>query len=271
MELGAHLPLIDLGAGPPSPADLRAYAAGASELGYGWLCANDHLLFSRPWLDGPAALAATIDASGEMTLATTVLLPVVRGSLQSAKLLAALDHLSGGRAVAGVGPGSSARDYEAAGVPFGERWPRFEGALRDLRELLPERPPLWVASWGSAAGLRRVARHGDGWIASAYNTTPERFAACRAALPAGFPNAIATAWCYVTERRSEAERMLADVLAPMLNRPVEALRALSLPIGSADDCAERLAAFAAAGAERVLVWPLADELRQLERLRGALR
>ena len=81
MELGAHLPLIDFGAGPPSPAGLRAYATRASELGYGWLCANDHLLFARPWLDGPTALAATIDASGEMTLATTVLLPVIRGSL----------------------------------------------------------------------------------------------------------------------------------------------------------------------------------------------
>ena len=270
MELGAHLPLIDFGRGPPSLARLRAYTTRASELGYGWLCANDHLLFARPWLDGPAALAATIDASGEMTLATTVLLPVIRGSLQSAKLLGALDHLSGGRVVAGVGPGSSARDYEAAGVPFEERWPRFDAVLRDLRELLPERPPLWVASWGSPAGLRRVTRRGDGWIASGYNTTPERFAACRATLPAGFPNAVATMWLYVTERRAEADRMLADVLSPMLNRPVEALRELSLPIGSAADCAERIAAFRDAGAERILVWPLADELEQLERFRDAV-
>ena len=270
MELGAHLPLIDFGAGPPSLAVLRAYAGRASELGYEWLCANDHLLFARPWLDGPAALAATIDASAEMTLATTVLLPVIRGPLQSAKLLAALDHLSDGRVVAGVGPGSSARDYEAAGVPFEERWPRFDAVLRDLRELLPERPPLWVASWGSPAGLRRVARRGDGWIASGYNTTPGRFAACRAALPESFPNAVATMWCYVTERRAEAERMLADVLAPMLNRPVDALRELSLPIGSAADCAERVAAFEAAGAQRVFMWPLADELEQLERFRDAV-
>ena len=34
--------------------------------------------------------------------------------------------------------------------------------------------PLWIGSWGSRAGLARVARAGDGWLASAYNTTPER-------------------------------------------------------------------------------------------------
>jgi alkanesulfonate monooxygenase SsuD/methylene tetrahydromethanopterin reductase-like flavin-dependent oxidoreductase (luciferase family) len=270
MEYGAHLPLIDSGAGLPTLDDLRAYARLADELGYRWLCANDHLLFARPWLDGPAALAAAVAESGDMTLATTVLLPVIRGPVQSAKLLAALDHLSGKRVVAGVGPGSSARDYEAAGVPFDERWPRFEATLGELRERLPDGPPLWVASWGSPAGLRRVERHGDGWIASGYNTTPERFATCRAALPAGLPNAVATMWLHVTERRSEADAMLTDVLAPMLNRSPEALRELSLPIGSAADCAERVAAFDAAGAERVLVWPLADELRQLERFREAI-
>ena len=53
MEYGAHLPLIDFGGGAPTLAELRAYARRADELGYRWLCANDHLLFQRPWLDGP--------------------------------------------------------------------------------------------------------------------------------------------------------------------------------------------------------------------------
>jgi alkanesulfonate monooxygenase SsuD/methylene tetrahydromethanopterin reductase-like flavin-dependent oxidoreductase (luciferase family) len=61
--------------------------------------------------------------------------------------------------------------------------------------------------------------------------------------------------------------MLADVLAPLLNRPVEVLRDLSLPIGSPERCAERISAYADAGAQRVFVWPLADELRQLELFR----
>jgi alkanesulfonate monooxygenase SsuD/methylene tetrahydromethanopterin reductase-like flavin-dependent oxidoreductase (luciferase family) len=125
-------------------------------------------------------------------------------------------------------------------------------------------PPIWVASWGSAAGLRRVARLGDGWLASAYNTTPERYRqgldrlagelarAGRTAEP--FPVAIATTFLHVSEDRGEAERILGDVLAPMLGRPAEL-------------CAERLAAWAEAGARRIFVWPIGDKLEQLELFR----
>ena len=272
MEYGAHLPLIAFERAAWSLADVCAYARHAASLEYRFLCANDHLFFGRPWLDGPTALAAALDASGDMAIATTVALPVIRGPVQTAKLLAALDHLSGGRLVAGVGPGSSARDYDAVGVAFEERWRRFDDAVRAMRSVLddevgPGRPPIWIASWGSDAGLRRVARLGDGWLASGYNTTPRAFGAGVAALPDGFPNAIATMWLYVTDEPREAERVLAEVLSPMLRRPVEALRELALPIGSPEQCAERISAYAQAGAERVFVWPLADELRQLEMFR----
>jgi alkanesulfonate monooxygenase SsuD/methylene tetrahydromethanopterin reductase-like flavin-dependent oxidoreductase (luciferase family) len=272
MEYGAHLPLIAFERAAWTLADICAYARCAAALEYRFLCANDHLFFGRPWLDGPTALAAALEASGDMAIATTVALPVIRGPVQTAKLLAALDRLSGGRLVAGVGPGSSPRDYEAVGVAFEERWRRFDDAVRDMRTVLDEeggagRPPVWIASWGSAAGMRRVARLGDGWLASGYNTTPQAFREGVAALPEGFPNAIATMWLYVTDTPAEAERMLADVLAPMLRRPVEALRDLALPIGSPERCAERIAAYAEAGAEHVFVWPLADELRQLETFR----
>src|SRR4051812_15478551 len=125
MRFGAHLPLIDLDGTPRTLAGLRAYAQRAAALEFSVLCANDHLLFARPWLDGPTALAAVLEVSGDMAIATTVSLPVVRGPVQTAKLLSALDVLSGGRVIAGIGPGSSARDYAAAGVPFRERWTRF--------------------------------------------------------------------------------------------------------------------------------------------------
>ena len=78
-----------------------------------------------------------------------------------------------------------------------------------------------------------------------------------------FPNGIATMWCYVTEDRARADALLTDVQAPMLNRQVEQLRPI-LPIGSAEECAEKLLAYARAGAERVFLWPLADEHAQLE-------
>jgi alkanesulfonate monooxygenase SsuD/methylene tetrahydromethanopterin reductase-like flavin-dependent oxidoreductase (luciferase family) len=272
MQYGAHLPLIAFDGGTPTLADLCAYARRAAELDYRFLCANDHLFFGRPWLDGPTALAAALEASADMAIATTVALPVIRGPVQTAKMLAALDRLSGGRLIAGVGPGSSSRDYAAVGVPFEERWERFDDAVRAMRSVLdeeaePGRPPIWIASWGSTAGLRRVTRLGDGWLASGYNTTPEAFRQNVAALRDGFPNAVATMWLYVTENRREAERMLGETLAPVVNRPVEALRDLALPIGSPELCAERVGAYAEAGAERVFVWPLADGIRQLEAFR----
>ena len=91
MEYGAHLPLIQFDAARPTLADLRAYARRAAALEYRFLCANDHLLFRRPWLDGPTALAAAIDPAEKMTIATTVALPVIRGPAAMAKTLAALD------------------------------------------------------------------------------------------------------------------------------------------------------------------------------------
>ncbi len=300
MEIGAHLPLIPFAEATPSAAALREYASTASRLGYRWLAANDHLVFRRPWLDGLVALAAVIDASGDMGLATTVCLPAVRGPAQTAKAFAALDLLSGGRFAAGVGPGSSERDHVAGGVPVEDRSARFEEAVRALRVLLgrdagpfqgryhstegvlleppptPGGPPIWLASWGGPRGLRRAAALGDGWLASGYNTTPGRFAAswvqvrehvaARGGDADGFANGIATLWCRVTDDAAEAERVLADVLSPLIGRSVEELRALSLPIGPPEICAERLYAFAQAGAQRALIWPLGDGLRQLERV-----
>jgi alkanesulfonate monooxygenase SsuD/methylene tetrahydromethanopterin reductase-like flavin-dependent oxidoreductase (luciferase family) len=144
-----------------------------------------------------------------MELATTVALVALRGPVPLAKTLVALDLLSEGRVITGVGPGSSERDYDAVGVPDAERWARFDDATAVLRTLLRAEPPpqargryplpdaplapaprrgggvpLWIGSWGSKAGLRRVARLGDGWLASAYNTTPNGFHAAKESLAA---------------------------------------------------------------------------------------
>jgi alkanesulfonate monooxygenase SsuD/methylene tetrahydromethanopterin reductase-like flavin-dependent oxidoreductase (luciferase family) len=267
---------------PLSLRRIQAAVDAARAHGFAAVSANDHLVFQTPWLDGPAALASVVERSGTLELATTVALAVLRGPVQLAKALTAIDVLSHGRVVAGVGPGSSPRDYELAGIPFDERWKRFDQALAVLRPLLkgegeiepgPHREggiPLWVGSWGSPAGLARVARFGDGWLASAYNTTPERFAAGRAALPSGFPSALATMWTWVTEDAAETERVLGDVLAPLLRRDPAELRS-QVCVGSAAHCAELLARYAEAGCDRVYVWPLGDEPRQLELIAGTWR
>src|SRR4051812_15270706 len=109
-----------------------------------------------------------------MALATTIALVVVRGPAPLAKALTAIDVMSGGRVVAGVGPGSSPRDYEAVGIPFEERWPRFEQAVAELRRLggpgsdlapPPAREggiPGGIGSWGSPARPRPGRRPAAG-------------------------------------------------------------------------------------------------------------
>ena len=256
MDIGAHLPLIDFGSGPLTAADLTSYAHCCVDLDYAAVAANDHLVFPRPWLDGLTALAAVTASSGTLTLSTTVALPVVRGPVPLAKALAGLDTLSGGRLVAALGPGSSPLDYAAVGLDFRERWQRLDDAVPTMRALWrgepydgrfysipgaatsrassrPDGPPLWLGSWGSAAGLRRVARLADGWLASAYHTTPASFADARTRLgdelraegrgAADFPNAVATFFFQVTKSRAEAQQLLSRVLAPALNRDPEVL------------------------------------------------
>jgi alkanesulfonate monooxygenase SsuD/methylene tetrahydromethanopterin reductase-like flavin-dependent oxidoreductase (luciferase family) len=275
LELGIHLPLMEFGDEGLSLARLTAAVDAARDSGFASVSANDHFLFQTPWLDGPAALAAVLERSGSMQLATTVALVSLRGPAQLAKTVAALDVLSGGRVIAGVGPGSSERDYEIAGVPFDERWQRFDDSVVRLRELLgpasplapgPVRPggvPIWLASWGSAAGMRRVARLGDGWLASAYNTTPEAFADARKSLPTGFPNALVTMWTWITSEARDADRALRETLAPMLRRDPDTLRE-QLCVGSPEHCAALLSRYAEAGCERVHLWPIGDEPRQIE-------
>ena len=296
---------MQFGEQPLSLGRLEASVDTARDCGFTAVSANDHLVFQTPWLDGPTALASMIGRSGDMALATTVSLAVLRGPIPLAKTLVAIDVLSEGRLVAAVGPGSSERDYRVLGIPFEERWKRFDEALAVLRALLsgepmPERPryypvpadvelapgprrpggiPLWIGSWGSRAGLARVARAGDGWLASAYNTTPQRFSDARAALaralaergrePDGFPNALATMWTWISKDRAEGDRVLADTLGPVLGRDPDELRA-QVCVGPAGHCVELLSQYAEAGCERVYLWPLGDEARQLELVAEAI-
>jgi alkanesulfonate monooxygenase SsuD/methylene tetrahydromethanopterin reductase-like flavin-dependent oxidoreductase (luciferase family) len=296
MDAGVHLPLIDFGGEGFSYRRLAETVDAARECGFAAVSANDHFLFSAPWLDGPTALTAVAERSGGMKLMTTLALVTLRGPAPLAKALSALDILSGGRVIAGLGPGSSRADYEAVGVPFEERWQRFDEAVRLIKAMLqpglhggaaagrllpPPRQsrgiPLWMGSWGSQAGLRRVARLGDGWLASAYNTTPDGFAAnmkvlggelVRQQRPHGeFPNALVTMWTWITGSRSDAERALSGIVAPLVGRDPAELRD-RICVGSAGECAELLSRYARAGCQRVHFWPLGDERHQIELIAG---
>lgn len=297
MEFGVHLPLVAFREQTFSLSELVSYAETAEQLGFTTLCANDHLIYSRPWLDSLTALASVLAHTHQITLMTTTALPVVRGPVPLAKALAALDVLSGGRLVVGVSPGSSPHDYTLVGLPFEERWKRFEETVQLLRCLLrPDSPPfsgqfyasdltklepfpaqksglpIWIGSWGSDTGLRRVARIGDGWLASAYHSTPESFVDGLVRLlvflrqvgkePDDFPHALGTMFFHLTDDPRIAEEMLAGILSPMLGRPVELLRERLL-IGTPSECAEKLTTLKAAGVRKVFLWPVTDATVQL--------
>jgi alkanesulfonate monooxygenase SsuD/methylene tetrahydromethanopterin reductase-like flavin-dependent oxidoreductase (luciferase family) len=296
LDYGAHLPVIDFGFRKFSLEWLSEYVRTARDLGFKAVLANDHLIYSRPWLDAPTALATILSDSGTMAVGG-VILAIVRGLMPMAKALAAIDILSNGRLFVGLGAGSSARDYEIVSIDYDERWKRFDEAIQVLRslwsgdrigftgrfystagiDLEPKplqkpSPPIWIGSWGSDAGLRRVARLGDGWLASAYSTMPVEFVAALSKLqeqlkifgkdPETFPNALATMFMYITEDNAESERVLTETLTALLNRPADQLRERLL-VGPPEVCAEKLAAYKTAGVQRVFIWPIKDEIEQL--------
>ncbi|MFT3872893.1 MAG: LLM class flavin-dependent oxidoreductase [Nocardioides sp.] len=296
MQAAVHLPQMGLNGTVPRVDRVVEVAAAARDLGLAAVSANDHLAFSRPWLDGPTLLAAVARDVDGLELATTVALPVLRGPAQLAATFAGLAALAPGRVVAGLGPGSSPTDFALARTPFDERFTRFDEAIAVMRDLLRGGPvpaswggplpdgvrpvgntsepiPLWLASWGSAAGLRRVARLGDGWLASAYNTTPDRFAdavhtldteAARRGREA-IPAALATMWTWITDDEREARQVVDDLLAPTLGRDPQEL-AGRVSVGTPERCADLLSRYAASGCSRVYFWPVRDEVAQLHRL-----
>src|ERR1700682_1899831 len=177
MRFGAHLPVAGFGGERPAASTVIEYAEAAEALGYTTLCANDHVVFALPLIDNLVALGAAAARTKSIRLMTTAALLVVRGPAPLGSALVAIQHLSRGRLTICLTPGSTVADYDAVGIPFEERWSRFDAGMPALRSYMERaapsgaRPPLWIASWGSEAGLRRVARYGEGWLASAYYAT----------------------------------------------------------------------------------------------------
>jgi alkanesulfonate monooxygenase SsuD/methylene tetrahydromethanopterin reductase-like flavin-dependent oxidoreductase (luciferase family) len=60
VDYGAHPPLMAMDGQPWTLDRLPEYAHTAENEGFQAISANDHLVFGRPWLDGPTALAAVL-------------------------------------------------------------------------------------------------------------------------------------------------------------------------------------------------------------------
>ena len=282
----------------PSPLKyLTSFAREAERAGCHYAVVGDRL---ESAMDPLVLLTAIAEASGRMRLATSVLVLPPRGVLVTAKLLASLDVLTEGRVIAGVGTGSLFRDYEVVGMSRAEMWPRFEEGVSALRAYLTpgappfrgrfydttgvdlepkpaQRPglPIWIGSWGSDAGLRRVARLADGWLSSAGpgHQSPEQFAADVARLnaflvqegrnPAGFPSAVSTMAMFVSEDRDELERVGGPGYAPRPagvgvaqppERPAEDAHAHDM-VGTRAACIDKVRRWRAAGVGALFLVP----------------
>ena len=273
-------------------------AQHAEALGYDSLSVNDHIVFHTSWLDALTTLSAVASSTTRILIGTSILNIVVRNPVVCAKALAAIDILSSGRLFAGVGPGSHRGDYDACGMDFSERWPRFSEALQifvmllssnntsksidykgkyyALRDiiLLPKpvqkpHPPIYVGSWGSEVGLKRLAKYSNGWMASAYNITPTKFKekwnfllAYRKSLGKDeeeelFDNSVMSMFGYIDDDKDRVRKVVREILAPALRRPAEDLEQMLL-FGSLDKCLRKIRNFVDAGVNRIHFWPVLD-------------
>jgi probable F420-dependent oxidoreductase len=202
MKLGICLPHYGR---PIEIPRILEVARRAEERGLDSVWVTDHVIvptqtnviYREDMLDPLAVLPWLAGVTHRIALGTSVVILPYRSPIPVAKLLASVDVLSGGRLIVGAAIGWLEGEFDALGVPFKERVSRSEEALELLRTLWthehPEietkrhrlhdvtvspmplqkpRPPLYVGG-NSEGALRRVARLGDGWHATA--TSVEAF------------------------------------------------------------------------------------------------
>lgn len=169
------------------PGVVAELAALAELNGWDGLFLWDHLMYDHePATDPQVAIAAAASATERITLGICVLQLGRRRPAKVAREVAALDVLSGGRMVIGVGLGSSAADFAAfgddpdpvvrgrktdeglevlaglwSGEPFSHRGEHFTVDDVTFRPTPVQRPrvPVWIAgTWPAKPGFRRAAR-----------------------------------------------------------------------------------------------------------------
>jgi alkanesulfonate monooxygenase SsuD/methylene tetrahydromethanopterin reductase-like flavin-dependent oxidoreductase (luciferase family) len=305
ISFGIHLPVMGFARGEPiSREQMISFAQKAEELGYDSLSVNDHIVFRTGWIDAISTLSAIAAVTNRIKIGTSILNVVVRNPVICAKALSSIDIISEGRLFAGLGPGSSKGDYDACGVPFEDRWKKFSEALEIIHALWNEKgesglqsfdydgkyyrlkgasiqprpyqkphPPIMIASWGSEQGLRRVAKYGDGWMASAYNITPDKFREKWKSLlnhrremnkdVEQFENSLMTMFGYIDNDKEMVQNMVKNVLSPALGRPADELNNLLL-FGSSAECIKKISLLYESGVKRIHFWPINNYLQQIE-------
>jgi F420-dependent oxidoreductase-like protein len=173
----------------------RRIAAAAEDLGFESLWRSDHLLSKldeqRESLDTWLTLAVAAVETKRLRLGSLVSPITIRHPAMLAKMAAAVDVLSNGRLVLGLGSGWNEREHRAFGIPFpppSERLGRLEEAAQVILNMFDEGPhsfrgryyelddvdpypkpvqrprvPLLIGGMGEGRTLRIVARYADEW------------------------------------------------------------------------------------------------------------
>jgi alkanesulfonate monooxygenase SsuD/methylene tetrahydromethanopterin reductase-like flavin-dependent oxidoreductase (luciferase family) len=247
------------------------------------LWAVDHLYWPHPIAEPLTTLAVAATATTRSLLGTCVLqLPLRRPSVV-AKQATALQLLSGGRFVLGVGVGIHEGEYEQAQTDYHRRGRLMDEGVASVRAawasdggsdyvMAPRAAPvpLWFGGHSDAA-RRRAAVLGDGWIP--LFLTPDDYATALLALrreteAAGRDPDAVTAGVVVFACVGDDDAAVrgAQWLSDMYRLPPKAF-ARHLAAGAPDTCAERLHRYAEAGARHIVVMvagsPAIEHFRQL--------
>lgn len=176
--------------------NLSEIAVAAEESGFDLVSATDHPFPSERWVksgghhafDPFVALAFMAAATHQIRLMTFILVAGYRNPFLTAKSVASLDALSGGRVIVGMGAGYQKAEFSALEADFDDRGSRFDEAITAMRMawkgsvvqhngphfpangnvMLPRPaqrpgPPVWIGG-NSHAATRRVCDVGDGWL-----------------------------------------------------------------------------------------------------------
>lgn len=164
----------------------------SEQLGFESLWARDHLIWSphgmegsdKTFVDAFVTLSAISAATTDIVLGTGVVIPI-RWPLKLAQNFASLAHLNGGRVVAGIGLGFSAKEFEGAGLDVEQREEILVETVAILRDawedgqvdfkgdvfsvddvtLLPTPPEHIPIVYGgnTPKAVRRAVDHTEGW------------------------------------------------------------------------------------------------------------
>ena len=178
-----------------SPEAIIAAAKKAEAVGFDAVFVNDHIIVgddarSAPWTnvyDPFVAMSFIAAHTTRIRVGVSVLIMPYRNPITTAKSLATIDRMSGGRLIGGVGVGWNESEFAALGVPFHERGRRTNEYLRlwqacwapgkvsfvgryfsfsnmhvSLKPVQQPHPPIWIGGTSDAA-LRRAARFAAVW------------------------------------------------------------------------------------------------------------